>query len=266
MQPYADAFNAGVTGKSMIPLNFALPAEPVPEGLDWDLWLGPAPWQPYNPCYHVTPMVRGVPWSFCEDFGLAASTGYHSHAAEVLQYAIGQEETGPVEIIHPSSGAYPTLSFRYANGALLHLLEGNLTKREHWDVVKTLYGAVPDDAVMAGNFGGLVVGERGWLTTMSNAPVTGGPTALMEEYNRPEHDIDMGGISHHANWLNCIKTREKPFSHEELGHRAASLGQLSIIGYKLGRSLKWDPVREVFPEDEQANRLLRRAKRAPWHI
>jgi hypothetical protein len=266
MGPYADAFNFAVTAKSVIPLSFALPEEPVPEGLDWDLWLGPAPWHPYNSCYHTTEMVRGVPWSFCEDFGLAASTGYHSHAAEVLQYAIGQEETGPVEIIHPSSGAYPTLSFRYPNGALLHLLEGNLTKREHWDAVKTLYGAVPDDAVMEGNFGAVVVGERGWLTTMSNAPITGGPTALMEEYNRPEHDIDMGGISHHGNWLQCIKTREKPSSHEELGHRAASLGQLTIIAYKLGRSLKWDPIREVFPEDEQANRLLRRAKRAPWHL
>jgi hypothetical protein len=101
---------------------------------------------------------------------------------------------------------------------------------------------------------------------MSNAPITGGPTALMEEYNRPEHDVDMGGISHHANWFDCIKTREKPYSHEEIGHRAASLGHLTIIAYKLGRSLKWDPVREVFPEDEQANRLLRRAKRAPWHL
>ena len=243
----------------MIPLNFALPAEPVPEGLDWDLWLGPAPWQPYNPCYHTTQMPVVVPWSFSEDFSLGASTRTHSHSAEVAQYAIGQEQTGPVEIFHPSSGEYPTLTFRYANGILHHIVNG-------WGPVKTAYGAVPDDADLQKTFGGVVVGERGWLTTMSNTPITGGPTALMEEYNRPEHDIDMGGMSHHGNWLQCIKTREKPFSHEELGHRAASLGQLIIIAYKLGRSLKFDPVREVFPEDEQANRLLRRAKRAPWHL
>ena len=259
MQPYADSLNPSVTGRSMVPLDYALPAETVPEGLDWDLWVGPAPWRPYNPCYHVNPIPEVVPWSFCEDFGLAMATWIHAHSAEVLQYAIGQEETGPVDIIHPGSGEFPTLSFRYANGVVLHLVEG-------WDAVKTVYGAVPDSAELKGAFGGVVVGEKGWLTTMSEAPITGGPDELMAEYNRPEHDVDMGGKDHHANWLECIKTRNKPNSHEELGHRAASLGQLTIIGYKLGRSLKWDPVREHFPEDLQANRLLRRARRAPWHI
>ncbi|MDG2255251.1 MAG: Gfo/Idh/MocA family oxidoreductase [Opitutaceae bacterium] len=266
MEPYADVLNASVTGKSMIPLDFALPEEPVPAGFDWDLWLGPAPWHPYNSCYHTTDMLRGVPWYFDEDFGLAASTQHHSHSAEVLQYAIGQEETGPVEIIHPSSGEYPTLTYRYPNGALVHLIEGNGMNPQHWEPVKKHYGAVTDDVEIKGNFGAVVVGEQGWLSTMSNAPIVGGSKVLMEEYNRPEHDVDLGGIDHHGNWLQCIKTREKPSSHEELGHRAAVLGQLTIIAYKLGRSLKFDPVREVFPEDEQANRLLRRAKRAPWRI
>ncbi|MCH8216452.1 MAG: Gfo/Idh/MocA family oxidoreductase [Planctomycetes bacterium] len=258
-KPYAACINPEVMGRHYTPLDFALPGEPVPEGLDWDLWVGPALWRPYNSLCHVNPMPGVVPWSFCEGFGVAASTGYHSHSTDVLHYALGYEESGPVEIIHPNSNEFPTLTCRYANGELLHLVEG-------WNKVKELYGGVPEDAKLDGNFGGVVVGERGWLTTMSNAPITGGPTALMEEYNRPEHDVDMGGISHHANWFDCIKTREKPYSHEEIGHRAASLGHLTIIAYKLGRSLKWDPVREVFPEDEQANRLLRRAKRAPWHL
>ena len=88
----------------------------------------------------------------------------------------------------------------------------------------------------------------------------------MAEYQSSAHDVDLGGRDHHANWFECIKTRGKPHSHEEIGHRAASLGHLTVIAYKLGRSLKWDPVLEVFPEDEQANRLLGRARRAPWHI
>jgi len=259
-QPYAASLNPTVMGRSYVPMDYALPGEPVPEGLDWDLWVGPAQWRPYNPLYHVNPMPGVVPWGFSKDFGVGPSTWYHSHAADVLQYALGYEESGPVELIHPSSNEFPTLTYRYANGVLFHLVEG-------WNQVKKLYGAVPEDGRLDGNFGGVVVGERGWLTTMSdNAGVTGGPEELMAEYKLPEHDVDLGGKDHHDNWFECIKTRGKPHSHEEIGHRAASLGHLTIIAYTLGRSLKWDPAREVFPEDEQANRLLRRARRAPWHI
>ena len=259
-QPYAASVNPGVTGRAYAPLDYALPGEPAPEGLQWDLWVGPALWRPYNPLYHVNPMPGVVPWSFCEDFGVGPSTWYHSHAADVLQYALGYEESGPVELIHPGSNEFPTLTCRYANGALLHLVEG-------WGQVKELYDDLPEDAPLDGNFGGVVVGERGWLTTMSRGDgIAGGPDELMAEYNSPAHDVDLGGKDHHGNWLECIKTRGKPHSHEEIGHRAASLGHLTIIAYKLARSLKWDPVREVFPEDEQANRLLRRARRAPWHI
>ncbi|MDQ1255539.1 MAG: Gfo/Idh/MocA family oxidoreductase [Candidatus Hydrogenedentes bacterium] len=258
--PYAASVNPAVTGRAFAPMDYALPGEPVPEGLDWDLWLGPAQWRPYNSLYHINPAPGVVPWSFCEDFGVGPSTWYHSHAADVLQYALGYEESGPVEFIHPNSNEFPTLTCRYADGTLLHLVDG-------WGKVKELYNAVPADARLDGNFGGVVVGERGWLTTMSdNSGTTGGPEELMAAYKAPEHDVDLGGKDHHANWLDCIKTRGKPHSHEEIGHRAASLGHLTIIAYKLGRSLKWDPAREIFPEDEQANRLLRRARRAPWHI
>lgn len=259
-QQYTASVNPAVTGQAYRPLDFALPAEPVPDGLDWDLWLGPALWRPYNALYHVKPMQDVVPWSFCADFGAGPSTWYHSHAADVLQYALGYEISGPVELIHPADGEFPTLTYRYANGELLHLVEG-------WGQVKELYGAVPDGAQLDGNFGGVVVGERGWLTTMTGgSDVNGGPEALMAEYNDPQNNVDLGGTDHHGNWLACIKSREKPHSHEEIGHRAASLGHLTIIAYRLGRSLKWEPEREAFPEDDGANRLLRRARRAPWHL
>jgi hypothetical protein len=259
-QPYAASVNPAVMGESYVPADYALPGEPVPEGLNWDLWVGPALWRPYNSLYHINPMPGVVPWSFCEDFGVGPSTWYHSHAADVLQYALGYEESAPTELIHPSSTEFPTLTYRYARGELLHLVVG-------WGQVKELYGAVPQEAQLDGNFGGVVVGERGWLTTMSGGSgITGGPEELMAEYNTPTHDVDLGGKDHHGNWFECIRTRQKPYSHEEIGHRGASLGHLTIIAYKLGRSLKWDPEHEVFPADEQANRLLRRARRAPWRI
>ncbi|HSV99355.1 MAG TPA: Gfo/Idh/MocA family oxidoreductase [Sedimentisphaerales bacterium] len=245
---------------SYVPLDFALPPEPAPEGLDWDLWVGPAPWQPYNSAYHRNPIPGVVPWAFHEDFGAAAITWYHSHAADVIQYALGMENSGPVEIIHPSTGQFPTLTCRYANGTLLHLVD-------HWGMVKDVYKAVPANARLEGNFGGIFVGEEGWVTSLSTGgPIEGGPDGLFERMKLTTREVNIGDNNHHANWFDCIRTRRQPSCSEEIGHRGASLGHLSIIGYKLQRSLQWDPVKEEFPGDDAANRLLSRSTRSPWHI
>jgi len=248
----------GKTGDSYVPGDPALPAEPVPEGLDWDLWVGPAAWHSYNHQYHRNPVPGVVPWSFCTAFGAGAITGYHSHAADVIQYALGVETSGPVEIIHPSSGQFPTLTCRYANGTLLHLVE-------NWSMVHKLYNAVPATARLEGNFGGVFVGERGWITTMScGGPVEGGPENIFDELQLKTREVEIGANNHHANWFDCIRTRSQPSSHAEIGHRSASLGQLTIIAYQLGRSLKWDPATETFRGDDEANRLRSRALREPW--
>jgi hypothetical protein len=267
-KPYRHLMDVENSGKSYVPLDITLPAEPVPEGLDWDLWVGPALWHPYNPAYHKNPSPGVVPWSFCEDFGAASVTWHHSHSADVIQYALGAENSGPVELIHPSTGAYPTLTCKYANGTLLHLVD-------NWSMVKEVYKAVPPQGVpfgtatarLAGNFGGVFVGERGWVTSMSTGgPVEGGPEKLFEEMKLRTRQVNIGENNHHANWFECIRTRRQPSCDEEIGHRSASLGHLVIIAHKLQRSLKWDPVKEEFPGDEVANRLLFRAMRAPWRI
>ncbi len=258
--PYAQIMDVERTGSSYAPLDFALPAEPVPEGLDWDLWVGPALWHSYNSLYHINPSPGVVPWSFCEDFGAASVTWHHSHSADVIQYAIRTENSGPVEIIHPSSKDYPTLTYKYANGTLLHLVDD-------WQMVKDVYKAVPPTARLAGNFGGIFVGERGWVTSMSTGgPVEGGPENIFEEMKLTTRQVNIGENNHHDNWLECIKTRRQPSSNEEIGHRSASLGHLAIIAHKLQRSLKWDPAKEEFIGDEEANRLRYRAMRSPWCI
>ena len=247
-------------GRSYAPVSPALAAEPVPEGLDWDLWVGPAPWQPYNSAYHRNPIPGVVPWAFHEDFGAGAVTWYHSHAADVIQYALGEEKSGPVEIIHPSSGTYPTLTYRYANGALLHHVD-------HWGMVKDVYKAVPATARLEGNFGGVFVGERGWITSMSTGgPIEGGPEEVLKEMKQTTWEVNIGDNNHHANWFECIRTRRAPNCPEEIGHRGASLGHLAIIAYKLQRSLKWDPATEQFIGDEAANRLCARPMRSPWFL
>ena len=186
---------------------------------------------------------------------MGAVTGYHSHAADVIQYALGMEESGPVEILHPRDSTYPTLTCRYANGTLLHLVED-------WEDVKRLYRAVPDTARLAGNFGGVFVGEKGWVTSMTTGgPIEGGPEDIFKAMKMERREIDRGENNHHENWFECIRTRQRPSTDAEIGHRSASLGHLTIIAYRLQRSLKWDPVKETFPGDEEANRLLTRAKR-----
>lgn len=259
-KPYRHLMDVENSGKSYAPLDMTLPAEPVPDGLDWDLWVGPALWRPYNPGYHLNPSPGVVPWAFCEAFGAASVTWHHSHSADVIQYALGVEDSGPVEFIHPSSGQYPTLTCRYENGTLLHLVD-------NWAMVKDVYKAVPETARLAGNFGGVFVGERGWVTSMTTGgQVEGGPDRLFDEMKLKTREVNAGENNHHANFFDCIKTRRKPSCHEEIGHRSASLGNLTIIAHTLHRSLKWDPASEQFIDDEAANRLLLRSMRSPWHI
>ena len=245
---------------SYVPEDFAMPAEPVPDGLDWDLWVGPAPWEPYNSAYHRNPIPGVVPWAFHESFGAGAITWYHSHAADVIQYALGMENSGPVEIIPPGHGQFPTLTCRYANGTLLHLVE-------HWGMVKDVYKAVPATARIQGNFGGIFVGEQGWVTSLSTGgQIEGGPDDLFERMNLTTRDVNIGDNNHHANWFDCIRTRRQPSCSEEIGHRGASLGHLTIIGYRLGQPLAWDPDAERFQGNDAANRLLGRATRSPWYL
>jgi hypothetical protein len=255
-----DAARVEQLGRSYIPLDFALPADPVPDGLDWDLWVGPAPWHEYNRLYHTNPPPGVVPWSFCEDFGAASVTWHHSHSADVIQYALGVENSGPVEVLHPAGGEFPTLTYRYADGTLLHLVD-------HWGMVKDVYRAVPATAQLNGLFGGLFVGERGWVTSMTGGgPIQAGPESLFDEIQLLTREANPGVNHHYENWFQCLRTRHNPSADEEIGHRAASLGHLATIAYKLQRSLRWDPIQEQFLGDDEANRLAHRAMREPWRI
>ena len=259
--PFADVVNPDRCGKSYAPMDFALPAEPVPEGLDWDMWVGPAPWRPYNHLYHINPSPGVVPWAFADAFGVTSSTWFLSHSADVIQWALGYENSGPVEIIHPASGQFPTMTCKYANGTLLHLVD-------HWGQVKDRYHAVPAGARLAGNFGGVFVGERGWVTTLSTGgQIEGEPESLFEEMQlKRTREVNIGSNNHHANWLECIRTRKAPNADEEIGHRGASVGHLTNIACWTGQSLKWDPVAEEFLGGDAANRLRSRAMRSPWRM
>ena len=86
----------------------------------------------------------------------------------------------------------------------------------------------------------------------------------MREMRLTTRGVNIGANNHHANWFECIRSRALPSSHEEIGHRSASLGHVVAISFQLKRSLRWDPAQEVFLGDNEANRLRSRARREPW--
>ena len=245
--------------RTYTPLEFAMPAEPVPAGLDWNLYVGPAPWREYNRVYHINPSPGVVPWCFSDAFGVAAITWHLSHSTDVIQYGLGMERSGPVEILHPSGGTFPTVTCRYSNGTLLHFVD-------HWGMVREVYHAVPATARLGGNFGGVFVSERGYITSMSGGGPIDGTPEILSDLAASTREVIIGANNHHANFFECIRTRNQPSCDEEIGHRGASVGHLAFIAYKLGRSLKWDPVKEEFVGDEMANRLRSRAMREPWRV
>lgn len=236
-----------------------LPAEPVPDGLDWDLWLGPAPWRPYNRRFHPYGPPQGVvPWHFCRDFGGGNLTSNAVHAFDIVQWALDMDHSGPVEIIPPDTGQVPYLTYRYATGTVLEVVP-RLDPRHHeippdWDENTTIQP-----------FGALFVGEEGWIHVGRQGFLQAYPPHLIEGYlARYDHVVAVG--NHHRDWLEAIKTRRRAVADVEKGCRSTIVSHLGCIAHWTGRRLQWDPEREEFVNDEHANRLRRRVMRPPWQI
>jgi len=199
--------NCGMPSK---PCN--LPGEPVPEGVDWDMWLGPAPWVPFN---------RGrLNFRAWRDYSGGGMTDWGAHKFGGMMFAINRMEEGPVEILPPDGKDRKYLTYRYADGLLMYHAPGK--------------------------------GER---VVGSGTPIA---PRVIPKYK------GTGGI--YGDFIECVKTREKPFRDIERGHRTCTVCHLGSIAYQLNRPLKWDPVKEVFPGDDSANRFLDRARREPWTI
>jgi hypothetical protein len=261
--PYRDGpLQLEKLGASLTAMDIPMPAEAVPEGLDWDLWVGPAPWRPYNRCYHNNdPTTSVVPWNFCIDFGHGGLSNNVVHSFDIIQSALGMEESGPVEVFHPNSGVYPTLTYKYANGVLLHIpLQTGL------NVSLKPYEPYPGKDRFRGMFGALFVGELGWIEAFAACRLECYPKEIADKLGLGTPEISESDHTHYENWLECIRTRRRPLCDVEMGHRAASVAHLGDIAWWRGRSLKWDPMKEEFIGDDEANRLRLRTIRAPWRI
>ena len=216
-----------------------LPAEPVPDYLDWDLWLGPAPWRPYHSLIHPRHFRA---WF---DYSGGGMTDWGAHHFDIAQWALGMDDTGPVEIIPPDGRDYQYLTLKYAGGVVVRHTGHDVSQ------------------------GVTFLGSEGRVSLMA---VSGRTVFEPEELGRECRDLEtqsndpLANKGHYANFLESIRTRKKPAADVEIGCRTVTVCHLANIAHALRRPLRWDPVKEEFPNDAEANRFLARSQREPWHI
>ncbi|MBN1342738.1 MAG: Gfo/Idh/MocA family oxidoreductase [Phycisphaerae bacterium] len=219
-----------------------LPAQPVPEGLDWDFWLGPAPYRPYNE--DIAPPVTFGGWPnfrSYRDYSGGGMTDWGAHHFDIAQWGLGMDDSGPVEVIPPDGKKVERLTYKYANGVTMY--HGGATGRA---------------GVEFKGPKGRVLVNRGYIET--------DPPSLLDEPIRPNDLRLYHSDNHQDNWLDCLHTRSKPICDVEIGHRSATVCHLGNIAYWIKRPLKWDPVKERFVDDDEANRMLQRPMRSPWRL
>jgi len=219
-----------------------IPNAPTPDGLDWDMYLGPAPKVPYN----RQRFQGNFRWFF--DYSGGQMTDWGAHHFDIAQWGLGTDLSGPVSVegtgVLPQNGMHETFTsyncaYEYANGV-------------------KMIATNPENGTRFEGSDGMVHVWRGGMKT--------DPVDLLKEkltsqdihlYNSPGHERD---------WINCVIDRRKPICDVEIGHRSVSCAHLGNIAMRLGRKLHWDPVKEEFINDAEANRWLFRPYRAPWYL
>jgi predicted dehydrogenase len=225
---------------------------PVPEWLDYNMWLGPAPWTAYTEQRVHPENDYGRPgWLRISDYGSGMITGWGSHHNDIAQWGMGTEYTGPVEIEgqaeYPMDGLWDVhgpfrIDYTYANGVKLICADTGKNKS-----------------------GVLFEGTDGWVY-VDRGRIDAQPATLLTSTIKPDEIHLYESNNHKANFLECIKSRAETIAPVEVGHRSCTVCLLGEIAMRLGRKLKWDPEHERFINDDQANRMISRSIRSPWHL
>jgi predicted dehydrogenase len=234
-----------------------LEPEPVPPELDYDMWLGPAPWRPY--CKYT---VHGN-FRWKSDYAGGAITDWSGHHCDIAQWGMGTELTGPVEI----------------EG------EGEFLRGGFWDTIVTYhfeccykqgFTMIVEDSrrdpgerdgvkFSQGTGGVLFEGEEGWVH-VNRGGMGVYPASLRRERIGPEEIHLYESDNHKRNFVDCVLNRRQTIAPAAVGHRSMSIGQLGLIAMKVRRKLRWNPEDERFIGDDAANRYLSRPMRSPWHL
>lgn len=243
------------------------PPMTIPGNLNYEMWLGSTPYVYYTE-KRVHPQADyGRPgWLRCEQFGAGMITGWGSHHIDCAHWAMDTEYTGPVEIWgkadFPTSGLWDVHGiFRtealYANG-----------------VKMIVSNELPNGIKFIGSKGWIFVTRGNYSVTASDPVATQGETKPLTSSDPKIITSKIGpdeihlyeSSSQHGNWLECIKTRKEPIAPIEVGHRSCTACLLHHITMKLGRKIYWDPAKERFKNDDEANNMLSRSQRWPYVI
>ncbi|HKQ39376.1 MAG TPA: Gfo/Idh/MocA family oxidoreductase [Verrucomicrobiae bacterium] len=217
-----------------------LKEEPMEPGLDWNLWLGYAPMRPYSSVLSPRGVHNHFPaWRNYREYAGGGMTDIGAHHFDIAQWALGLDDTGPVEVIPPEDGKAET-------GARLVFANG----------VEITHGG-PSGCTFEGSAGKLYV-DRGKLTTE--------PESILKE-PIAEKDIHLPrNKGHHRDWVDCIRSRQRPIAHVDAGARTATLCHLLNLAYWNRRKLRWDAATWKFVDDSEANTWLDRDRREPWTL
>jgi len=220
------------------------PVQPVPDGVDWDFWLGPAPWVPYRGIMHWN-------WRWMMDYSGGQLTDWAGHHIDIAHWGLDLERTGPVEIEgkgeYPKDGIYDvpmTYKFtcKYANGIVMTVANNKqIPQGTKW------------------------TGDKGWVY-VKRGKLDAEPKSVLDEVIGPNEIHLYESRDHKQNFLDCVKNRKETIAPAEVGHRSISVGLLGEIAMLTEEKLKWDPDKEVFIDNERANRYLSRPMRSPWHL
>lgn len=219
----------------------------IPPELEYDMWVGPARWMPYT---HGIVDNCGQ-WGHISNFSLGWVTTWGIHHVDIAQWGSNADTTGPVEIegtgLFPEDGLYNCavawdMKLVYANGVTLNFVDNKKHRQ-----------------------GVLFEGSEGWVF-VKRGFIDSNPKSLLNEKIGLD-DIQLPVSNDHSkNFLDCVKTRTTPVSSIESAVRTDTVCHLSDIAMRLGRRLHWDNKNERFVNDEQANRMLTRSMRSPWHL
>jgi predicted dehydrogenase len=224
------------------PIPYTLSAEPIPAGLDWSGWLGPNSPVPFN-SELAPPITKDVfpNWRLYKGFGGGMVTDWGAHMFDIVQWSLDMDDSGPVEVIAPDGKDYPNLTYKYANGITM--------THEKWDWNNAIH--------FIGTEGELKVQRKKLETT---------PASLRDKVIGESEKHVYKSEDHYKDFLDAMRNRTKPICDVEIGHRTASVCNIGNIAYQLGRVLQWDPRKESFKNDKEANALLGRSMNKEWGI
>ncbi len=239
---------------------------PVPENLNYDMWLGSTPNVYYTlDRVHSQANLDDRPgWLRCEQFGAGMITGWGAHHLDIAHWGMGTEYTGPIELEgkaeFPTSGLWTVhgdfdVTAKYANGATMNIGGDN-----------------PNGIKFEGSDGWIFVARGNVGVTASdptgnekpNEAFKASDSKILTSVIGPDEIHLYESPEQHRNWLDCIISRQQPIAPAEVAHRSCSACLLAHTAMKLPRKLYWDPAREKFKNDDEANSMLSRPQRYPY--